>query len=271
MHALVEQGFTAVRIQTGIPGLPTGYGFGPGSDSIRYEPAQAGDLPLEEFWEVGPYLRHMPAVFDAVRSTFGRDLDLLHDVHHRLTPNQAARLGRSLEEYEPFWLEDMTPTEDPAAFRLIRQHTTVPLATGEIFNSLYDYQSLFTEQLIDYARSAVTHAGGLTAMRKILDFAAIYQIKSAIHGPTDISPVGFAAGLHLDLAVHNFGIQEYMQHAPTVREVFSTDYRLIDGHFQLGERPGLGVTLDQQAAKRHPYRPAYLPVNRLLDGTMHDW
>ena len=260
-----------MRIQTGIPGLPSGYGFVSNADPVGYEPAQAGELPVEESWDVGPYLRHMPAVFEAVRSIFGRDLDLLHDVHHRLTPNQAARLGRSLEEYEPFWLEDVTPSEDPAAFRLIRQHTTVPLATGEIFNSVYDYQTLFTEQLIDYARSAVTHAGGLTAMRKILDFAALYQIKSAIHGPTDISPVGFAAGLHLDIAVHNFGIQEYMEHAPTVSDVFSTDYRLADGHFELGERPGLGVTIDQHAASRHQYRSAYLPVNRLRDGTMHDW
>lgn len=271
VHARVEQGFTAVRIQTGIPGLPSGYGFAPGPDPVGYEPAQAGDLPVEEFWDSGPYLRHLPAVFDAVRSTFGRELDLLHDVHHRLTPNQAARLGRSLEEYEPFWLEDMTPAENQAAFRLVRQHTTVPLATGEIFNSVYDYQSLFTEQLIDYARSSVTHAGGLTAMRKILDFADLYQIKSAIHGPSDISPVGFVAGLHLDLAVHNFGIQEYMQHAPVVAEVFTTDYRFTGGHFQLGESPGLGVTFDRQAAERYPYRPAYLPVNRLLDGTVHDW
>lgn len=271
VHALVEQGFTAVRIQTGISGLPSGYGIAATPDQLGYEPAQAGDLPVEEFWDAGPYLRHMPKVFEAVRSTFGRELDLLHDVHHRLTPNQAARLGRSLEEYEPFWLEDVTPAENQAAFRLVRQHTTVPLATGEIFNSVHDYQTLFTEQLIDYARSAVTHAGGLTAMRKILDFAALYQIKSAIHGPTDISPVGFAAGLHLDLAVHNFGIQEYMGHAPVVGEVFTSDHRFVDGVFQLGERPGLGVTFDSHAAQRHPYRPAHLPVNRLLDGTVHDW
>ena len=271
VQSLVERGFTAVRVQVGIPGLPSGYGYATGPGPAGYEPAQVGQLPVEEFWDSGPYLRHLPRVFEAMRSAFGVDLDLLHDVHHRLTPNQAARLGRSLEEYQPFWLEDVTPAENQAALRLVRQHTVVPLATGEIFNSIHDYHSLFTEQLIDYARSSVTHAGGLTAMRKILDVAALHQIKSAIHGPTDISPIGFAAGLHLDLAVHNFGIQEYMEHAPVVREVFQTEHTFVNGSFQLGEGPGLGVTFDRDAALRYPYRAAYLPVSRLLDGTVHDW
>lgn len=270
VHSLVERGFTAVRVQVGIPGLPSGYGYTSGS-TAPYEPAQAGQLPVEEFWDSGPYLRHLPRVFEAMRTAFGADLDLLHDVHHRLTPIQAARLGRALEEYQPFWLEDVTPAENQTALRLVRQHTTVPLATGEVFNSVYDYQGLFTEQLIDYARSAVTHAGGLTAMRKILDFASLYQIKSALHGPTDISPVGFAAGLHLDLALHNFGIQEHMEQAPVVDEVFRSDHRFVAGSFQLSDRPGLGVTFDTGAARRYPYRAAYLPVNRLLDGTVHDW
>lgn len=168
-----------------------------------------------EDWDTEAYLRHMPAVFDAVRAEFGPGLPLLHDAHHRLTPIQAARLGKDLEPYRPFWLEDCTPAENQEALRLVRRSTTTPLAIGEVFNTVHDYQALITEQLIDYVRSAVTHFGGVTPLRKLFDFAAQYQIKSAVHGPEDISPVGMAAAVHLDLAVHNFGIQEYSGHTPS--------------------------------------------------------
>jgi mannonate dehydratase len=120
-------------------------------------------------------------------------------------------------------------------------------------------------------RSAVTHTGGITAMRRLLDYAAQYQIKSGIHGPTDISPVGMAAALHLDLAIHNFGIQEYMQHGALTDEVFRQSFTFRDGYLHPGEKPGLGVEIDEDAAARFPYQPAYLPFNRLQDGTVHDW
>ncbi len=267
----VEQGFSAVRVQIGVPGLGPGYGVALAPGATRYEPAVAAGLPSEELWDTGRYLRFMPVVFEAMRTRFGPELDLLHDVHHRLTPIEAARLGRSLEPYTPFWLEDVTPAENQESFRLVREHTTVPLATGETFNSIVDYLHLVPEQLIDFARSAVTHAGGITALKRILEFASLYQVRSAIHGPTDISPVGLAAALHLDTAHHAFGIQEHMQHQEPVSEVFDVGYSFREGVFQPGERPGLGVRFDLEAAQRFPYRRAYLPVNRLLDGTVHDW
>ena len=136
---------------------------------------------------------------------------------------------------------------------------------------MWDYQTLIRDQLIDYVRSAVTHTGGITAMRKLLDYAAQYQIKSGIHGPTDISPVGMAAALHLDLAIHNFGIQEYMQHGALTNEVFRQSFSFEDGYLHPGEQPGLGVELDEDAAARFPYQRAYLPYNRLKDGSVHDW
>ncbi|WP_433887542.1 D-mannonate dehydratase ManD [Streptomyces sp. CA-111067] len=279
VRAHLADGFQAVRIQSGVPGLGPVYGVaaGTGSGGTRYdyEPARRSAdgpaLPVEETWDTRAYLRHLPRVFDAVRQEFGPELPLLHDGHHRMTPIQAARLGRDLEPYDLFWLEDATPSEDQAAWRLIRGHTTTPLATGEVFNSAYDYTTLISERLIDYVRSAVTHTGGITAMRKLLDLAALYGIKSGLHGPTDVSPVGMAAALHLDLAIHNFGIQEYMRHDPRTLEVFRTSYTFQDGLLHPGETPGLGVELDDEAAARFPYTPAYLPVNRLRDGTVHDW
>lgn len=159
----------------------------------------------------------MPSVFEAVRSEFGDDIALLHDAHHRLTPIQAAKLGKSLEPYDFFWLEDVTPAENQAALRWVRHHTTTPLGIGEVFNSVWDYQHLIREQLIDYVRSPITHAGGVTGVRRIMDYAAMYQVKSGMHGPTDVSPVGLAAAVHLGSALHNFGIQEHMVHRGQMR------------------------------------------------------
>ncbi|MGO4343655.1 D-mannonate dehydratase ManD [Pedococcus sp. 2YAF34] len=271
----LEAGYRSIRVQTSVPGINAVYGVAaqPSSEGKRYdyEPAQRTPLPAEEDWDTRAYLRHLPSVFEAVRGEFGPELPLLHDGHHRMTPIQAARLGKDLEPYDLFWLEDCTPAENQEALRLVRAHTTTPLAIGEVFNTVWDYQTLIREQLIDYVRSAVTHTGGITAMRKLLDFAAQYQIKSGIHGPTDISPVGMAAALHLDLAIHNFGIQEYMRHGALTDEVFRQSFTFEDGYLHPGNEPGLGVTLDQAAADRFPYQPAYLPFNRLKDGTVHDW
>jgi mannonate dehydratase len=271
----LELGFRSIRVQTSVPGINAVYGVAaqPSSDGKRYdyEPAQRTPLPAEEDWDSRAYLRHIPAVFEAVRAEFGPELPLLHDAHHRLTPIQAARLGKTLEPYDLFWLEDCTPAENQDALRLVRQHTTTPLAIGEIFNTVWDYQTLIRDQLIDYVRSAVTHTGGITAMRKLLDYAAQYQIKSGIHGPTDISPVGMAAALHLDLAIHNFGIQEYMRHGAMTNVVFRQSFSFEGGYLHPGQQPGLGVELDEDAAARFPYQRAYLPYNRLKDGTVHDW
>lgn len=274
----LEEGFRAVRIQTGVPGLDSVYGVASsaaasvGADTrYDYEPARRSALPTEETWDTRAYLRHVPSVFEAVRGEFGDEVVLLHDAHHRLTPIQAARLGKSLEPYDLFWLEDVTPAENQQALRWVRHHTTTPLAIGEVFNTVWDYQYLISEQLVDYVRSPITHAGGISSVRRLMDYAAMYQIKSGMHGPTDVSPVGLAAAVHLGLALHNFGIQEYMVHSERTREVFGPTHEFADGGLRPSEEPGLGVHLDEELAAKYPYEQAYLPVNRLLDGTVHDW
>lgn len=274
VQAHLDKGYRAIRVQTGIPGLGSVYGVASSAKSgprYDYEPARRTALPVEELWDTAAYLAHLPRVMEAVRSKFGEQMPLLHDGHHRMTPIQAATLAKSLEPFRMFWLEDCTPAENQEGLRLVRQHSTTPLAIGEVFNVVYDYQALITEQLIDYVRSAATHAGGITGLRRIIDFAGIYQIKSGFHGPTDISPVGQAAALHLGLAIHNFGIQEYMQHSDDTLRVFRTSFTFTDGLLHPGDAPGLGVELDETEAEKHPYTPAYLPVARLRDGTMHDW
>ncbi|MET0695184.1 MAG: D-mannonate dehydratase ManD [Propionibacteriaceae bacterium] len=273
-----EEGYRAIRVQTGVPGLRSIYGVSahatePGVEGAgqQYEPAQRVARPPEEDWDTRAYLRHLPGVFEAVRNEFGAEVPLLHDGHHRMTPIQAAKLGKALEPYDLFWLEDCTPAENQEALRLVRQHTTTPLAIGEVFNTVWDYQALIREQLIDYVRSAITHTGGITHLKKILEYASQYGIKSGIHGPTDISPVGMAAALHLGLAIHNFGIQEYMKHGDKTNSVFEQSFTFVDGMLHPGENPGLGVELNVDEAGKYPYETAYLPYNRLADGTVHDW
>ncbi|GLK46196.1 MULTISPECIES: D-mannonate dehydratase ManD [Novosphingobium] len=262
------QGYKAIRLQCGVPGMASTYGVS--KDKYFYEPADA-DLPTENVWNTSKYLRVVPELFKAAREALGWDVHLLHDIHHRLTPIEAGRLGKDLEPYRPFWLEDATPAENQEAFKLIRQHTTAPLAVGEIFNSIWDAKDLIQNQLIDYIRATVVHAGGITHLRRIAALADLYQIRTGCHGATDLSPVCMAAALHFDLSVPNFGIQEYMRHTPETDAVFPHAYTFENGMMHPGDAPGLGVDIDEELAAGYEYKRAFLPVNRLEDGTMYNW
>ena len=265
-----ELGFKAIRVQCGIPGMKTTYGMSKGK-GLAYEPATKGQWPEEQLWSTEKYLDFMPKLFDAVRNKFGFNEHLLHDMHHRLTPIEAARFGKSIEDYRMFWMEDPTPAENQECFRLIRQHTVTPIAVGEVFNSIWDCKQLIEEQLIDYIRTTLTHAGGITGMRRIADFASLYQVRTGSHGPSDLSPVCMAAALHFDLWVPNFGVQEYMGYSEQMLEVFPHNWTFDNGYMHPGEKPGLGIEFDEKLAAKYPYEPAYLPVARLEDGTLWNW
>ena len=240
-----EAGYKAIRAQSGVPGLEKVYGVGRGT--MFYEPADA-DLPSEHDWSTEKYLRHTPQLFEAVR------------------------LGKDLEPFRLFWMEDATPAENQEAFKLIRRHTTTPLAVGEVFNTVWDCKDLIQNQLIDYIRATVVHAGGITHLRRIADLAALYQVRTGSHGATDLSPVCMGAALHFDLWVPNFGIQEYMRHSEETDAVFPHAYTFADGFLHPGEVPGHGVDIDEALAAKYPYRRAYLPVNRQQhDGTLWHW
>jgi mannonate dehydratase len=263
-----QLGYKAIRAQCGIPGIEHAYGIATGD--TPYEPAEKG-RPLETVWSTEAYLAYVPTVFERIRREVGPDVHLLHDVHHRLTPIEAGRLGRALEPYRLFWMEDPVPAEVQEAFRIIRQHTTTPIAVGEVFNTIYDCHLLIEEHLIDYIRTTITHAGGISHMRKIAALAELHHVRTGSHGATDLSPVCMAAALHFDLAVHNFGIQEHMAHAAISDRVFPHAYAYQDGYMHPGDAPGLGVDLDEALAATFPYERAYLPVNRRIDGTLHSW
>ncbi|MBD9369745.1 D-mannonate dehydratase ManD [Xanthomonas sp. XNM01] len=263
----IEQGFLAVRAQCGVPGVKKTYGV---SNAKGYEPAES-ELPAETVWNTPRYLEIAPKLFEQLRADHGPNVELLHDVHHRLTPIEAARLARDLEPYRLFWLEDSTPAENQVSFELIRKHSVTALAVGEVFNSIWDCKHLIEKQLIDYIRTTIVHGGGITHVRRLADFAALYQVRTGFHGATDLSPVTMGAALHFDTWVPNFGIQEYMFHTDETDAVFPHDYVLRNGRLYVGDTPGHGVDIDEALAAKYPYAPKQLPIARLEDGAMWDW
>ena len=215
----------------------------------------------------------MPRLFEALRARFGATPHLLHDVHHRLTPIEAARLGKCAGTVPLFWLEDATPAENQANFRLIRQHTVTPLAVGEVFNTIWDCKQLVEEQLIDYIRTTVVHAGGITHLRRIADFAASTQRAArAVTARPTCRRSAWVRALHLNTGIPNFGIQEYMRHTPRPTRCFPHDYQFRRRpSAPRASVPGHGVDIDEALAAKYPYKRAYLPVNRLEDGTLWHW
>ena len=230
-------GYKAIRVQSGVTGLKSTYGVakGPG----RYEPAERG-LPTEYEWATEPYLRDVPKLFARVREAFGEELHLLHDCHHRLTPIEAGRLGKELEPFHLFWLEDPTPAELQEGFRVIREHTTTPIAVGEVFNSIWDAHDLIRNQWIDYIRATVTHCGGLTHLKKLADFAELYHVRTGCHGATDL-----IAGVHGGGAALRYGRSQLRHpgtHAPFRRDGsrVSAPLHIQRRHDVSGGRAGAG-------------------------------
>ena len=271
MGELIDQGFKAVRLQSAIPGLPVTYGI-LGDKKDYFELQSDRPLPPEQPWSTQKYFNTIEALFEGARQRFGDDIQLLHDVHSKLTPIETARLGKMLEKYNLLFLEDATAAENQESYKLIRQHTTTPMAIGEVYNTIWDCKDMIQNQWIDYIRMAATHAGGITAMRRIADFAAIYHVRTAPHGAPDLSPICFAAHNHLNIWAPNFGIQEHVGFGTdTSDSVFSYDMTLKDGMVYVGDKPGLGVDFDEEEAAKHPYKRSYLPVSRLEDGTLWSW
>lgn len=269
----LERGFKAVRAQVAIPGLEGTYGttLTKSSEETAGRVDQQADLPATEVFEPGPYLRTIPKLFERLRMKLGDQVELLHDVHQKLAPIEAARLAWELEPYRLFFLEDPVPPEARDGLRLVRQRSATPIAIGEIIHSPLDFVPLITERLIDYLRCAVTHIGGLTAARKLASLAEFFQVKTAWHGPADVGPPAHAASVHLDLALQNFGIQEMVFFPDVAREVMPGGPAFQAGYMNVKDDPGLGVDVNEELAKRYPYQRSYLPLARRKDGSVHDW
>jgi mannonate dehydratase len=244
-RALMERGFRHVRIQVGVPGM-AGYGSGRGA-------ARVDSLHDEPVFEPAAYMRRARELFERARAELGDEIELLHDVHERISPTQAVGFCKDMERFRLFFLEDPLSPEDIAWFRLIRNQCTTPIAMGELFNSPHEWTPLITERLIDYIRVHVSQAGGLTPCRKMAILAELHGVKTAWHGPGDVSPVGHAGNVALDLASWNFGVQEYSPFDEATREVFSGVPEMRNGYLYANEAPGWGIEVDETAAAKYPF------------------
>ncbi len=242
--ALIDAGYRHVRLQTGGPGLGT-YGA----------PGVAGGYPGAPYpdgWDVGAYLRQTPRLFAAARDRLGDDVELLHDVHSRLTPKQAVVLARSLEPYRLFFLEDVVAPEHYDRLPEVRAASPVPIAVGELVGSVPEAARLVTGGGVDLLRLHVSAVGGLTPAHKLTALCELTGVQTAWHAPADVSPVGAAANLALDLTSPAFGIQEGTLYSDTVHEMFPGTPVITAGYATAAEGPGWGVDLDEKLAAAHP-------------------
>jgi len=212
-------------------------------------------------------------LFEHLRAKLGDDVELLHDIHERVSLSQGVQLCKDLEAYRPYFIEDPVPPEQNDHIRLIRQQCATPIAMGELFNTQHEYVPLITERLIDFIRIHISQIGGLSMARKVAALTEFFGVKTAWHGPGDVSPVGHAAGLALELASYNFGIHESGAFPDRTREVFPGCPETKDGYLYANEAPGLGIDLDEKLAARfpHPDQPTFQHswgTTRGRDGTV---
>ena len=245
VRQFMANGFRNIRVQVGVPGM-AGYG------SARTE-ARIPALVQGAVFEPEAYIRRALKLFEACRKELGDEVNLLHDVHERVTPIQAVRFAKEVEPFRLFFLEDALSPEDIAYFRMIRQQCATQLAMGELFNSPHEWTPLISERLIDFIRIHVSQAGGLTPVRKITAMAELFGVRTAWHGPGDLSPIGVMCNLTLDLVSPNFGIQECSPPNDRTEEVFRGCPKIKDGYWWVEDRPGWGIEVDEKAAAKYPF------------------
>jgi mannonate dehydratase len=263
----LAQGFRNVRVQVGVPGM-AGYGAG-GRGGVAVKALH--DKPV---FEPAVYLRRALKLLETCRQELGEEVELLHDMHERVSPNQAVQFCKDAEKFKLFFIEDPLSPEDLGYFRQIRQNCATPIAMGELFNSPHEWIPLIAERLIDYIRVHVSQTGGFTPARKIAALGEMFGVKTAWHGPGDVSPVGHMANVTLDVTCYNFGIQEYSPFNDHTQEVFQGCPVMKDGYLWVSEKPGWGIEVDEKAASKFPFTAGRNNLNggwgevRRSDGTV---
>ena len=244
-HQLMARGIKAVRLQVAIPGQAA-YGAGPAKSAPSAKPEDG-------VFEPEPYVRRTLQLFETGRKELGPEVELLHDVHERVPPRLAVQFAKDMEPFRLFYLEDALSPENIDYFKQIRANCTTPLAMGELLNNPHEWNNLIKESVIDYIRLHVSQAGGFTPCLKIAAMAAAFDVKTAWHGPGDVSPIGHCANVTLDLVSTNFGIQEWTFPTEPLQEVFEGYPVVKDGYVYANEKPGWGVEVNEKAAAKYPF------------------
>ena len=247
----MEQGFRHVRVQVSTPGY-AGYGARSTAPAPGGPNDVVGPTNPKAIWEPAPYVRIVPKLFEHLRGKLGDEVELLHDVHERVTLNQAINLCKSLEPYRLFFLEDPFPPEENDHFRLLRQQTSIPIAMGELFNTQHEYVPLIRERLIDFIRIHISQIGGLSPARKVTALSEFFGVRTAWHGPGDASPIAHAAQLALELSSYNFGVHEGSGFPKETQEVFVGCPEVKNGYMLAQEKPGHGIEVDEKLAAKYP-------------------
>jgi mannonate dehydratase len=249
----MDLGYRHIRVQAATPGYATYGARGQAASSSDQSGEAIGPTNPKAIWESKAYVRMLPKLFEHLRTKLGDEVELLHDVHERVTLPQAIQLCKALEPYHLFFLEDPFPPEENDHFKLLRQQTTIPLAMGELFNTQHEYLPLIKDRLIDFIRIHISQIGGLSPARKVQALSEFFGVKTAWHGPGDASPVAHAAQLALELASYNFGIHEGSIFRQNTQEVFPGCPEVKNGYMYAQEAPGLGIDIDEKLAAKFPY------------------
>ena len=269
-----EMGITHLRCQCGGYGGET-YGCTPKSAPMGAHPGV--------YLDSRKYMRDTVKLFEQIRNRIGYDMELVHDVHERIAPIEAVKLAKELEAFDLFFLEDPVPLEQIEWLKVLREQTSIPIAQGELFNNACEWKTLITERYIDYIRVHLSQIGGITPARKLQIFAEQFGVRTAWHGPGDMSPVAHAANIHIDLAAQNFGVQEWSGIEPpnfVIQDLKGPKGALLDvfpglpefknGYVYANDKPGLGVDIDEDEAKKYPCENTVTTwtQTRLRDGAL---
>ena len=265
VQEIMGRGFKYIRIQQGGYGAVGAAGVAEAQPDFK---AQNFGGETDNYMNEGMYLKGVPKMFETVRKRCGEEIELLHDIHERVQPMDAINMIKKLEDYNPFFIEDPFSPENMEWFKQLRMSTSVPIAMGELFNNINEFKMPMVNQWFDYIRVHISQIGGITPAMKIARLGEWFNIKTAWHGPGDVSPVGHAANAHIDLAVWNFGIQEAVSFNEKMLEVFSGCPTMNNGYMSVNEVPGLGVDINEKAAAKYPISTKSNWQVRKRDGTL---
>lgn len=257
----LSEGYRYIRCHMGL--------YGGNSGSVNQVIVKPEGAPEGAYYHPGRYMKSVISLIERIRIDFGEDLELLHDVHERLSLTDTIYLAKELEQFRLYFLEDALPPEQIDAFKILREHTAIPLAMGELFTNPNEWRTIVQNHWIDYIRVHLSDIGGITPAKKLANFCEMYQVKTAWHGPNDLSPIGMAAQMHLDMTVPNFGIQEFSGFTEEEKEVFPGCPQIRNGYAYLSDKAGIGVDFNEKAAMKFP--PVEMDFgwlySRLPDGT----